>query len=254
MAKSTPVDEFEDYKSKEAAEKAQKDLALWNTWHESGRAPESLQPLMKRYEPLLNNKVREWKAPSVNPAAFKAELQKQFINAAHGFDPNRGVAFNTYLQTRLQKAMRFNTRHQNVGYIPEGQTSHIGKIQVAQNELQESLGRPPTEQEISSHIELPVPQVKRILQNIRKDVPASSFESDPMSFSTGREQDVIRLISRSPNDYLSADETKVFNHIYGSGGARKITSTKDLAQTLGVSQSRISRLKTAIGKKIKDNT
>ena len=83
MAKSTPVDEFEDYKSKEAAEKAQKDLALWNSWHESGRKPEALQPLMKRYEPLLNNKVREWKAPQVNQAAFKAELQKIRTGRAH---------------------------------------------------------------------------------------------------------------------------------------------------------------------------
>lgn len=254
MAKSTPVDDFIDHKTKEAAEKAQKDLSLWQAWDQSGRKPDALQPLLKRYDSLLTSKVREWKAPQVNPTAFKAELQKQFIQVAHHFDPTRGVAFNTYLQTRLPKAMRYNTRHQNVGYIPEGQTTHIGKIQVAQNELQESLGRAPNEQEISSHIGLPLPQVKRILGNIRKDVPASSFESDPVSFSTGREQDVIRLISRSPSDYLSPDEAKVFNHIYSSGGAKKITSTKDLADALGVSQSRISRLKTSIGKKIKDNT
>src|SRR5690606_38395516 len=252
--KKNPIDEFQEYKSKEAAAKATQDMELWSAWNESGRKPEALQPLMKRYEPLLNNKVREWKAPSVDSTAFKAELQKQCINAAHSYDPTRGVAFNTHLQKRLPKAMRLNTRHQNIGYIPEGKATHIGRIQVAQNELQETLGRVPTHKELAEHLEMPQRRVTNILSSMKKDVRSSDFETDPVTVSTAREQDVIRLMSRRPEDYLTADEAKVFKHIYGVGGAKKITGTRQLANELGMSQPRISRLKTAIGQKVKRYT
>jgi len=147
-----PVDDFLSFKTKEAADRAQQDLDLWSQWHEGGRKAEDLQPLMKRYQPLMNRKLNEWKAPAVSTAAFKAELHKHFYNAAENFDPDRGVAFNTYLQRRLEKAKRFNSKYQNVGYIPEGKARYIGPIQVAQNELQEDLGRPPTAKEISKHL------------------------------------------------------------------------------------------------------
>jgi DNA-directed RNA polymerase specialized sigma subunit len=252
MSKKTPVDDFIEFKSKEAAERASKDLELWQQWDQSGRSSDQLQPLMQRYQPLINRKVKEWKAPAVSPAAFKAELQKHFIRAAQTFDPGRGVAFNTYVQNTIQKAKRFNAKHQNVGYIPEGKARFIGPIQVAQNQLEEEFGRPPTPQEIGQHVGLEAPKVTGIMQSMRKDVPSSAFETDPTNFSAAREQDVIRIMSRRPEEYFDADEAKVFKHIYGVGSA-KITSTKDLATQLGTSQSRISRLKTSIGQKIKNN-
>lgn len=249
--KKEPVQDYLDHTTKEAARRADQDLKMWEEWNSHGRDPRLLQPLMQTYEPLLARSARAWKAPAVAPAAFKAELKRHFIHAAESFDPSRGVAFNTHVQARLRKAQRFNTKHQNIGYIPEGQARHIGPIQVAQNELTEELGRAPKPAEIAGRVGLPTRQVSSIMQSMRRDIASSAFESDPASFATAREADVLRLIQRRPADYLDPDEAKVFSHIYGVGGARKIQSTSELATALGLSQPKISRLKTSIAQKIK---
>lgn len=247
-----PVQDFLSLKTKEAADRAKEDLSLWQQWHQGGRTADLLQPLLQRYEPLLARRVREWKAPAVAPAAFKVELQKHFINAAQSFDPDRGVAFNTHVQNRLQKAKRFNAKYQNVGYIPEGQATHIGPLQSAQNELYEQFGREPTHAELGQYLGMPEHKVTSLMSALRKDVPSSSFETDPAAFGTSREADVIRLIQRAPTDYLTADEAAVFGHIYGPGGAPKAdASTTSLAQRLGMSQPKVSRLKTSISNKVK---
>lgn len=250
---TNPAQEFLELKTKEAADKARADLELWKTWDSGGRTPELLEPMLTRYAPLISRKVNEWKAPAVSPDAFKAELQKHFINAAHTFDPERGVAFNTHVQNRLRKAQRFNTRFQNVGYIPEGQVRNIGPLQQAQNELSEQFGREPTPGELATHLEMPESKVTALMKALRKDVPSSAFETDPAAFATSREADVIRLFQRRPEDYLTPDEVKVFNHIFGANGAKKVTDTTTLASLLGHSQPKISRLKTAIAGKIRKN-
>lgn len=246
-----PAEEFLEQKHKVASRKAEGDLELWHAWHQGGRTPELLDPLLRRYEPLLNRKVTEWRAPNVAPTAFKAELTKQFIQAAHNFEPERGVAFNTHVQTRIRKAQRFNSKYQNIGYIPEDQARHIGPLRSAQNELTDELGRDPTHAEIANRMGMPVKKVTTLLGVLRKDVPASHYETDPAAFSTGREADIVRLIQRRPTEYLTAEETAVFNHIFGTNGARKITDTTGIAAQLGLSQPKVSRLKTSIANKVK---
>jgi DNA-directed RNA polymerase specialized sigma subunit len=245
------AEEFLALKTKVAAERAAGDLKLWHDWNSGGRTPELLQPLMQRYQPLINRKEKEWRAPAVAPAAFKAELTKHFIGAAETFDPDRGVAFNTHVQNRIQKAKRFNAKHQNVGYIPEGQAKNIGPLQQMQNQLTEEFGRAPTHAELGEHLDMPENKVTSLLKAMRKDVPSSSFETDPAGFATSREADVVRLIQKRPNDYLTPAEAQVFNHIFGVNGARKITDTTTLASELGHSQPKVSRLKTSIADKIK---
>lgn len=244
------ADEFLETKQKTAAARAAQDLHLWHAWDQGGRTPQLLEPLLSRYDSLMNRRANDWRAPTVAPAAFKAELHKQFIQAAHSYDPERGVAFNTHVQSRLKKAQRFNAKHQNVGYIPEDLSRHVGPMERAKNELTDQFGRPPTTVELANHMGLPQRKLTALITQLRRDVPSSHFESDPTTLSTGREADVVRLMKRRPEEYLTPEEVRVFSHIYGINGARKITDTTSLATQLGLSQPKVSRLKTSIAKKV----
>lgn len=246
MAKN-PVDEFLAAKTAARKDARQQELQQLNTWKTQGQRPEHLEPLMQAYAPVVAQKVRQWKAPAVNESAFRAELQKQLIGAFETYDPSRGAALNTHVENRLQKAKRFNLQNQNMGYIPEGQAMHIGRIQRAQDELTQSLGREPTHDELGNHLGMPVRQVKTITKSMRFDVPASTFETDPAEKDLSRDAEVLSLLPYS----LTADEKAVFNHIYGLEGAKKTQSTNDLAKLLGKSPSQVSRLRSGILNKYK---
>lgn len=245
-----PIDEFREVKEKEAAVRKDREIAMWQKWKEAPEheKPQHLAPLLKAYDPLFNRKVQEWsgRAVAVQPAAFKAELHKQFIGALNSFNPER-AALSTHVETRLKKAQRFVVKHQNLAYIPEGQVVQIGKINKAVDTLTEELGRHPSDSEIGDHLGMTPKRVSTIMGAMKKDIPASRFEEDPTASSAMREREVLDMLQYS----LNPEEKEVFNHLFGREGKATIQSTNELARKLNKSAPQISRLKTSILAKYK---
>lgn len=251
-----PVDEAiesqQTTKEKVAAKRRADEHAAWEQWQQDPTHG-NLHQLMKKFEPVFKRKVQQWKAPNVPEAAFKANLKVHAMDAFQSFDPNRGAQLKTHLEHRLKKAQRFNVQHQNYAYIPEEKAGRIGDINRAQDELSEQLGRQPNPMEIANWLnpqlskrqQLTPKKVEAIQQAQFGDVIGSSFESDPTPRTVAREREVLGLLRPT----LTQDQQAVFDHIYGQGGKKKITSTSELAKALGKSPSQISRLRTGILKK-----
>lgn len=243
--KPTATQNFLDHQAKGSG-RHEKDLNLWHSWNSNGRAPEHLEPLMTQFNPLVKKKVREWTPPSIPSSVMDAEINKHLISAFESYDPAK-ASLNTHVNYRIQKALRFMGQYQNMAYIPEGKSRHIGEVQKAENQLSQDLGRVPTPDELSTHLGMPVRQVSAIQKSIRRDIAGSSFESDPNPHSNPREQEVLDLLPAT----LTPEENAVFDHIYGRNGKRKIESTRDLAKQLGKSDSQVSRIKSQIITKFK---
>ena len=253
---TTPIDTY--LQVKEAARSARKEneIALWKQWKKSDEDPKHLQPLLKLYDSNLEYKAKMWKAPSVPKSAFKLELQDHLIKAFRSYDPTRGAALNTHVEMRLHKAKRYNVKNQNLAYIPEGQVSHISKINQAHDSLSEELGRPPTTIEIADHLGMTPKRVETIRKAIRKDIPGSSFESDPMETqrrSSYEEQQIAVAAGTLHSIFPNKPEMHtLFSHVFGVNDHRRITSTNELAKVMGKSPSQISRMKTQMGNYLKD--
>lgn len=247
MSTSSPVDDFLLTKNAEREKRRKDELDHLENWKSNGRQPEHLEPLLKAYEPLIGQKLRQFKAPAVPEAAMRAELQKHLINAFETYKPDRGAALPTWVENNLRKAQRYNSRFQNVGYIPEGQARMIAPIQRAQNELTEQFGRAPTNDELGDHLGMQPKRVAKILSAQRRDIPASAFETDPAEQALQRDHELLSLLPYN----LTPDEKVVFNHIYGIDGHKQIGSTNDLAKELSKSPSQVSRLRTSILTKYK---
>ena len=245
---SNPVDTFLTASQERNAKKREATQNMWHTWNDSGRQPEHLEPLINTFQGLIGARVKEWKPPSLPKSAFEAELTKHVIKAIEGYDPNRGASLNTHVTVRIQKAKRYMVQQQNFARIPEGQTYRIGDINRARDELEEDLGRVPTHIEIGAHLGMPAKLVGTIVRAQRRDIASSAWESDPDTTVTFRELEILPLM----RDTLTDDKQKaVFDHIYGYGGAAKITSTGQLAGRLGLSSSQVSRIKTRLGASFK---
>jgi DNA-directed RNA polymerase specialized sigma subunit len=242
--------EGEEFLKTAAVTRKDRDTALWQTWKDSGKDPTHLDPLLDAYQPLVAMKMREWRAPAIPPAAFQAELHGQLIRAFDTYNPSRGTALATHVHHRIQKAKRYMNQYQNIGYIPENKSRHIGELLRAQSMLNEDLGRDPTPQELSDHLGMSVKRVTQVQQSMRRDVPSSALESDPTTMANNpRMAEVLDLLPHS----LSPDERQVFDHIYGRNGKQQITSTGALAKALGKSPSQISRIRSSIAQQFRNN-
>lgn len=240
-----PVDEYLSEKTKESSD--EKDFSAWKTWKEDP-TPQNFQPLMGRFDGLMAQKQRVWKAPRVNEAGFKREMMGHALAAFKTFDPSFGVPLRKHVEKRLEKSKRYNVQNQNLAYIPEQKALLIGKIDTAKSELHEELGREPTHTEIGSRIGKSGKVVKEIQGLRRNDVASAAFETDPVSILSPRHDQVVSLLRPA----LKGDEQHVFDYMYGLNGKPRIVSTGDIATKMGKSPSQVSRLKKRVEAKYKE--
>ena len=241
---TNPVDNFLGEQQKNIAQKRQRELDALNQWKKTNN-PAHLQSLVDMYAPVINYGMRQYKAPSIPEAAMRAELTKHVVNAFNSYDPSKGTLLNTHVQNHIRKASRYNTRHQNVGYIPEGQKALIAPIQQAKDELFETYGRDPTHQEIADHVGVAPKMVQRVQKALRKDISASAFENDPSRRQISMDAEIISLLPHS----LSEKERPVFDYLYGDRKEEHTGSKGALAKKLGLNASQLSRINTSIIKK-----
>lgn len=239
-----PVDEY--LKDKEASAQDAKDIEAWKTWKDDP-TPQNFQPLMQRFDGLMAQKARIWKAPRVNDAAFKRNMMGHALSAFKSFDPSYGASLRTHVTNRVQKSKRYNVQNQNLAYIPEPKAMLIGKIDAATDELRDDLGREPTHQEVGSAIGKSGKLVKEVQGLRRNDVASASFETDPVSILSPRHDQVVSLLRPA----LKGDEQHVFDYMYGLNGKPRIASTGDIATKMGKSPSQISRLKKRVEEQYK---
>ena len=241
MAKKNPVDDALDHVIEKRAARDDKHIELWHQW-KAAPSPQTMQPLLTAFNPTINSLTKQWKAPKVNESAFKAELTSHAIKAFESYDPNRGASLLTHVTNRAQKAKRFNTRTQNMAYIPEEKARYIGQIDTARDQLTEELGRDPTHAEIGGMIGLTPKRVKEIQGLRRGDIRGSAFQSDPVGHTGSRDREIIALLRPE----LSGDEQVVYDYLYGQNGKPKVESTGDIATRIGRSASHVSRVKNRI--------
>jgi DNA-directed RNA polymerase specialized sigma subunit len=247
--RKNPVEDFMDVKEASNEKSRQNTQEMWHRWNDNGRTMTHMDPMIDNFSGLVASKMRDWKAPNIEPAAFEAVLRKQVINAVEGYDPNRGAALNTHVTNTVKKSLRFLYDQQNIARMSEGKTTFIGKINRAHDELHEDLGRPPTHEEIGQHIGKPASWVSSVYAQQRNDVPASMFDSDPTSYQTRRMQEIGPLFRET----LPEKERVVYDHIYGEGGSPRVVSLGSLANKLNMSPSQLSRIHTSIKNKFRSH-
>lgn len=250
-----PIDKFFTAQKEQNEKKRQQTQDLWHNWNANGRTPEHLEPILDNFQGLIQAKVREWKPPAIPQSAFEAEVTKHVIKAVQSYNPDKGASLHTHVNYGVQKAKRFMVQQQNIGRMSENIAYRVGDVQRATETLQEELGRRPTYTEIAQHMNdnhtkgRPVTpkQVQTIVSSQRRDIPSTAWESDPIHVQSSRELEILPLV----RELLTPQEAQVFDHIYGHNGVPVITNSGEMARRLGMSQSKISRIKTSIAAKYK---
>lgn len=226
--------------------KKAKELEMWRAWKEGGQNPNDLSPLLRSFKPMIRSKVNVYKGKvkMIPDAAIEAEFQLRFVDALRSYDPSKG-SLGTYVYRYLDKSKRFIAENQNIARIPENRIYKLKLYTSRRDELTEDLGKVPSVSDMAENLGWPLAEAKRMDSELRNDLTTQGFEEDPYALTPSKSEEVLRLAKYE----LTGNERAVYEHLTGFGRT-KLTSTNDIAKSLGMPDYQVSRLKNAIKKKL----
>lgn len=198
-----------------------KDLELFHAWKNNGDK-KALKNLVNNLKPIIQSETTKLSG-SLPASALKGEVVSWAIRAIKDYDPTKGTKLSTHVYNWTRKAKRLNYTYQNIANMGEDKQLQYGKYNLAATNLEEELGREPTDKELGQRLgwtEKEVGKYKGLLFQDHVEsgnlyAPEQSrFNSDPLKLNYVKSK-------------LSDEELKIFE-----GRANKIPAS-EIAASLG---------------------
>jgi RNA polymerase sigma factor for flagellar operon FliA len=178
------------------------------------------------------------------------------LDAIEKFDPNRGVKFKTYAELRIKGAILDSLR--NLDWAPRSLRKKSKDLERVYRELEQRLGRPATDKEVSEAMEIPLQEFYELLDQI-KGLNLGSFQE-----LSGQEEDknsepLVKYVPDAPHldPFFVFHKTEIKGILSGAIDAlpkkeRLVVSLyyfdemtmKEIGKVLSVNESRVSQLHT----------
>ncbi len=221
--------------------------------------------LIERYFPLVKyNAERVWaKLPEgVDLNDLISAGVFGLMDAIEAFDLERGVKFETYCVPRIRGAMLDELR--TMDWVPRLVRSKASKLEAARKKAEAELGRPPSDTEIATKMELPLPEFEKLkteastvnLVSLNKkwyetDSYKDVREIDILEDCKGEDptkgiqkRDLMKLVTKG----LNRNERLIVILYY-----YEELTMKEIGTTLGLSESRVSQMHSSIVARLKDH-
>ena len=168
--------------------------------------------------------------------------------AARSFDPERGIAFDRFASTRIRGALLDELRGRD--WASRSVRARARGLHAAQEELTNRLGRAPSPEELARSMGVEADTVHKLVDDVHRatvlNYDSLVVEGDAESFiASDDDGPEDTLIDRERKAYLmdavEALPERLRMVVYGYFFEER--SMQDLADELGVSESRISQLR-----------
>ena len=215
------------------------------------------EELLQSYAPVISQMVHRF-APLVRVTVDVDDLKNiaslALIQAAHGYDPGKGMSFESYARMRIRGSILDEIRKSQ----PLSRTvySRRKELETTIETLRVELNRQPTEEEIAGHLGIAVNQYRQLLDKLRPVifVPLHQMLESDDEFGSG-DQHVADLTQPDPADnasrhelhamirdrilQLSRQQQKVLLLFYYEG-----LRMKDIAELMNISEGRVCQVNT----------
>ncbi|MBI4568084.1 MAG: FliA/WhiG family RNA polymerase sigma factor [Planctomycetes bacterium] len=230
---------------------------LWQDYKASG-AEELRNEIIYQYLPQVRYIAERLLAKL--PKSFELEDLIQagvfgLIDAARGFDPTRGVKFETYCTMRIRGAILDHLR--SLDWVPRLVRTRAAELHKLQNDLERELGRLPTEFEMAERLGGTLDEYSDLLQ----EAAATSIVSLTRTKNENEENKTLRKIDiledkKGPNP-LANLERKELMELMTKGLSKKERlivilyyyeelTMREIGAALDLSESRVCQIHSRI--------
>ncbi len=173
------------------------------------------------------------------------------IDAVERFDASRGIAFTTFAEMRVRGAILDNLR--SLDWASRNTRKRSREIQAAYSKIEQEKGATATEEEVAAHLKISLTELRENLQDLRglsildldeKDEETGLSAIDTISDSAANALEELENNQTRKNlaksiDKLPERERQVIALYY-----LEELNMKEIGEVLGVSESRVSQLRT----------
>jgi hypothetical protein len=237
-------------------EQKQKEVELWKTWKNNGQKAKDLDPLLKSFAPLIQERINRFKRAEVPTAAIAHEHKKRFVDALRTWEPKKG-ALGTWVTWKLKRGARYVETYKNPARITENISQHIGSFNSLKSELTEKLGYEPDAQALHDFAiktkhprlqKLPLKDFRRLENEQRKTFIERGYESEETSahpILSSRDEEVAHLIIPQ----LTDQERLVHEYTLGLNSKPRL-KPGEIAKKLKMDGSKVAKLRSSVFKKM----
>jgi RNA polymerase sigma factor FliA len=240
-------------------------VTIWEA-AQSGDDPQARESLMLQHVPLVHHVARQLMRSSSLDAEFDELVSAGtigLINAIDNFDPGRGLAFSTFAAPRIRGSVLDDLRRRD--HAPRSIRRKQRDIARASERLSRELGRIPTDEELSTELEIDIDKLWRWKHSVER---ASRVSIDAqVETSSG-----VRV---APKDTLVGEEGGLIESRLGTEEEISILRDEilnlkeqerivlslyyfedlklhEIATILGVTESRISQIRSKAVKSLRE--
>jgi RNA polymerase sigma factor for flagellar operon FliA len=176
------------------------------------------------------------------------------VEAAHRFDPGRGVPFERWVSMRVRGAIVDAARA--LDFAPRSLRAAARSVEDAQSTLLSRLGRTPTAEEIAAEMQMPVRDLFELQGRVHRalvlslDAPCGEEDGDPLTLADG----LVETVYVDPSTQLEERERAAYLRdalallperlqVVVCGYFLQGRSSAELAEELGVTESRVSQMR-----------
>jgi RNA polymerase sigma factor FliA len=141
---------------------------LWQRYHQQKVEPDVENALVVKYLPLVSSAVARL-AMTLPDHVDRDDLQSVgligLLQALRNFDPTCGTSFETYARMRVRGAMLDELRRMD--WAPRSVHEKARKIQSAMSQLEQELGKTPTDAQMAKALKISVPEYVGMINEVK---------------------------------------------------------------------------------------
>ena len=230
---------------------------LWQRYHQQADTDTSAEnDLVERYLPLVASilgRLSMTLPEHVSHDDLYSAGLLGLLQALRNFDPTCGSSFETYARVRVRGAMLDELRRMD--WVPRTIHEKARKIQAMLGQLEQKLGRTPTEAQMAKALDLSVREYNELLDEIRPasfvclDSAGSSEDGDTGSLyeviADTSEENPVEQVSQRELKQVILERLKELPEIQ-----RKVLALyyvedlhlREIAEVFGLTESRICQI------------